>query len=151
MLTTFSPSDVKFILGSWVMTGWNEISVDFNSETYRQEAGIGGKNTRVRMYDESGVIRVTLPQTSISNDIFSTILELDKLHNTAVMRITLEDRSGNSVFRTNNAYISGDPSYSYANDLREVVWEIVFDEYEANKLSGNKRPTNIFERLSDLF
>jgi len=73
---TYSASDVKLSIGGYIITGWDNLSINRRVKAFTPVYGIRGKNTRVKNVDSSATITVTLIQTAQSNDVLSAILTI---------------------------------------------------------------------------
>ncbi|HET8688016.1 MAG TPA: hypothetical protein VFM18_15380, partial [Methanosarcina sp.] len=64
-------------------------------------------------------------QTSMSNDILSQIVRLDRQMATGRLVITLKDLSGNSLIDSDEAYIETLPDAHFSKQLQDRPWKIV--------------------------
>lgn len=145
-VNTYSPKDVLFVIGGYTFTGWQNITIARNAKSFTPYRGIRGKNTRIRNSDTSAVLTITLLQTSQSNDVLSTILTADEENGTSRIAFTLKDRSGGSVFNSDDAFITGFPVTSFSGQFEYRTWEIFCGSTTTYTVAGNGRPsTNIFD------
>ena len=56
------------------------------------------------------------------------------------MELILKDGSGESLFTSTTAYISGYPDVVYSDEFEWREWEILCDDYNEFIISGNERP-----------
>lgn len=138
---TYSASDVKLSIGGYIITGWDNLTINRRVKAFTPVYGIRGKNTRVKNVDTSATIIITLIQTSQSNDVLSYIHELDIDEGTARITLTLKDNSGRSVFSSNEAYISSYPTKSFSGDFTYNTWEIILQSTQSYTVGGNVRPS----------
>jgi len=138
---TYSASDVKLSIGGYIITGWDNLTINRRVKAFTPVYGIRGKNTRVKNVDTSATIIITLIQTSQSNDVLSYIHELDIDEGTARITLTLKDNSGRSVFSSNEAYISSYPTKSFSGDFTYNTWEIILQSTQSYTVGGNGRPS----------
>lgn len=145
-ISTYSPSDVQLIIGGYPVGGWQSISINRRTDSFRTIAGIRGKHTRVPSRDTSATITFPLLQTSPSNEVLSTIHELDILNGTARLSLTLKDGSGKSVFSTDEGYITGYPEVVFSGDFEYRVWKIFCQTTKSYSMAGNTRgETSVFD------
>lgn len=145
---TYSASDVKLSIGGYIITGWDNLSINRRVKAFTPIYGIRGKNTRVKNVDTSATITVTLIQTAQSNDVLSAIHDLDIDEGTARITLTLKDSSGRSVFSSNEAYITSYPAKSFSGDFTYNTWEIILQSTQSYTVGGNGRPSsNLFDSL----
>ncbi len=148
---TYTPSDVKLIIGSYIVTGWDAISIRRNKRIFNPIEGIRGKNTRVKNLDTSATITIPLIQTSQSNGVFSEILRLDAVQGTGRISLTLQDRSGNSVFVSDEAYIMDYPETTYTDDIETRNWVIYCQSTTTYAVNGNASTSDLASIFSSAY
>lgn len=139
---TFNPADVFLNIAGYNCVGWNEISIERKSKNFRPIKGIRGKSTRVRDRDSSAIVNISLMQVSPTNDVLSQILEEDLELGTGRIDLLLVDKSGNSVFKSSEAYIDGYPKISYKDSVETAVWTFECQSTDTYFVGGNARPNN---------
>ena len=148
-VNTYSPNDVSLQIGSYICGAWKLIEIDRSVKGYKKIRGIRGKNTRVPNVDNSANIRIQIMQTSHTNDVFSLIHEKDLLEKTGRLSVTLKDKSGSSVFHSNEAYIEGYPKTIFSDDIVFHEWEIFCQSTSIYRVGGNNTPeTKLFDSLT---
>lgn len=140
-VNTYSPRDVLLIIGGYQLTGWQSISVNRTVKGFTVVRGIRGKNTRVKNVDTSATITISLLQTEQGNDVLSYIHELDLDEGTARIALTLRDKSGRSVFSSNEAYITGYPTATFSGQFEYRNWEFFAQTTSTYTVGGNAKPT----------
>ena len=123
-LATYSPDEVKLQVEKYLCAGWERITIKRSSPMYKHIKGIRNKHTRVRDPDTSATITITVIQTSQTNEVFSEILRQDYFEQTGRFNLLLKDLSGNSLFSSSEAYLTGFPSITYEDDITFNEWEI---------------------------
>lgn len=136
-VNTYSPKDVILTVGGYQLTGWQNISISRSVKSFTVIRGIRGKNTRIPNRDFSATINISLLQTSQSNDVLSTILIADEENGTARIALTLKDKSGNSVFSSNEAFITGFPTAIYSGQFEYRNWELFCQTTSTYNVGGN--------------
>ena len=139
-VNTYSPYDVQCTLGGYSLAGWEEVSISRSVQGFRSIRGIRGKNTRVRNVDSSATISISLIQTSPSNDVLSTIHTMDMQRGTGRLAITLKDKSGRSLFHSDEAYITGFPESVFTNGIETRIWTIFCQTTSSFSVGGNTKP-----------
>lgn len=134
---TYSPGQVVITVCGFVVEGWSNVSITFNSPVFRQIRGIRGKNTRVRNKDSSATVRISLIQSSIANDVFTSLLHEDRNSGASRLDITIKDNSGTGLFVSQTAYIEGFPEVSYSASQSERVWTVLCDKSLTVRVGGN--------------
>ena len=102
------------------MTGFMDgtvVTVARNVDSGDILVGADGKGTAVWNADKSGVITLTLKQTSLSNAVLSA-LEATR----ASFPVIIKDLNGYSLHSGAKAIVSAMPSSDYAQDLSARVW-----------------------------
>lgn len=141
----YSPSDVTLSFGGYQIAGWDTISITRRSQGFITVPGIRGKHTRVPSGDTSATITISLLQTSQTNDVLSEIHRLDLEYGTGRIALTLKDNSGNSVFSSDEGYITGYPETVYSGGFEQRVWTIFAQTTQSYNVAGNGTPnTNLF-------
>jgi len=140
-VNSFSPKDVQLIVAGYVITGWERITITRRVKGFTPIPGIRGKNTRVASQDTSATITVPVLQTSQSNEVLSSIHEQDLDKKTGRLGITLKDVSGNSIFSSDEGYITGFPSVTYSGQFEYRTWEIFLQRTSSYNVAGNARPS----------
>jgi hypothetical protein len=140
IVNTYNPSDVYLIIAGHICTGWNEISIEKSTSTFKFIKGIRGKNTRVKDLDTSAIINITLLQTSQTNDILSEIHKLDIEEGTGRLEIALVDKSGTTAITSIEAYILTYPNKSFKDEFEPVSWSIQCQSTNDYIIGGNTSP-----------
>lgn len=153
-VNTYSPKDVILTIGGYQLTGWQNITVSRSAKSFTVIRGIRGKNTRVSNKDTSATITFSLIQSSQGNDVLSTILTADEENGTARLAITLKDRSGGSIFSSNEAFITGFPVSTFSGQFEYRSWEIFAQSTSTYNVGGNAEGStglvdNILNELGD--
>lgn len=137
---TYSPKDVILTVGGYQLTGWQSINVSRSVKGFTVIRGIRGKNTRVKNVDTSATITLSLLQTAQGNDVLSYIHELDLDEGTARIALLLKDRSGRSVFSSNEAFITGYPTATFSGQFEYRNWELFCQRTGTYTVGGNAKP-----------
>lgn len=133
LLSTYSPQDVTVVISqgaaSHVVSGMAEdgfISIERNSETFEMYTGADDTNTRIYKPNTSCTVTISLQQTSNSNDVLSTLYELDRAsrNTSGLFAITVKDNSGRSVFSAPQAYIATVPNAEFGISMNTRDWVI---------------------------
>lgn len=138
---TYSPQDVRLVIGGYIFTGWNNITVT-RPKSFMVVKGIRGKHTRVQNPDTSATLVISLMQTSPGNDVFSETLRQDIINGTARISLTLTDKSGGSVLTSNEAYITGFPSVGFSGQFQDRPWELFCQSTTDYTVGGNGRSSS---------
>ena len=121
---TYSPKMIGMTFGGAKVEGWNTITISRSSPSFTFIKGIRGKHTRVKTGDTSCTLTVNAPQTSVLNDIFDQIVNLDEKHGNGKLNISIRDMLGSEVFSCSEAYVEGMAERSYEANTSERSWII---------------------------
>lgn len=151
-INDYTPAEVILSFGGYRVEGWDQISIERSSPVFRQVKGIRGKHTRVREFDSSATITLGVMQTCSTNDYLSEILRRDAEWGTGRLSITLEDKSGGSIFSSEEAYITGYPKADFGEDIVFRPWTIFCQTTVEYNVGGNDKPTpNAIKQAIELF
>lgn len=134
---TYRPEDVKLLIGTYRVTGWTEISIAQNAKSFRHESGLRGKTTRVRNRDKSGVVTISMLQTSPDNDLFSQIVSQDEVSQTGRFSLTLTDLSGQSSIILQYGYLEGYPNMGFSSEGQTREWIFNYQDVVEYSVGGN--------------
>lgn len=91
-MRTYNPQEVSILGGVSLLTQWNNVRITRAEEGAMFSAGTNGEITRTINANKLGSFIVTLPQSSVDNDILS-VLEISK----AALTWSVIDKSGTTV------------------------------------------------------
>ena len=139
---TYNPKDVILTIGGYQLTGWKSVTISRTVKGFAVIRGIRGKNTRVKNVDTSATLTISLLQSSQGNDVLSYIHELDLDEGTARISLMLKDRSGRSVFSSNEAFITGYPIATFSGQFEYRNWEFFAQSTDTYTVGGNAKPAS---------
>lgn len=123
---TYDPSSVIISVAGWILPGVVSVSLNWKSEVFSVRKGIRGEHTRVYNQDRQATLVVEVLPTSITNDVFTSIVLQDAANHAGLLDpVMLKDNSGTSRFTTSQAYIHTFPDLTFNSDgLVTRKWEI---------------------------
>ena len=142
---TYAPDEVYLTFGGYIVEGWTSISVASSSPRYKTIKGIRGKNTRVKDPNSHSTITVTCHQTSMTNQVLSSIISLDENTEGVRLEVSLMDSSGFEVFSSDEAFVQKQADRQYTDDITDRSWTI---ECLVSRWADGKRETGIGSVLS---
>ena len=80
--------------------------------------------TRLATKDTRGIIKFTLPQTSKSNLIISTIYNGDELLGKGALPFLVVDKSGINLAAAGQAWISNTPQIVFSRGIQNYIWTL---------------------------
>jgi hypothetical protein len=137
VVQTYKPGDVVLEIAQFIVTDWDSITIHQNSDAFNFIKGIRGVNTRTRSYDTSLTISIDIGGGSITNDVFTEIVRLDREFGTGRCFLSLTDVSGTTQIRSDNAYIKSLPDISVSKDVGTNKWEIICLDSFSSSIGGN--------------
>lgn len=95
------------------------------AENFTFQKGSDGEPLRARTNNDSWLVTLTLMQSSISNDLLSTIVNADLVTGLGVFDLAIRDLSGRTVFEARNCYIQQTPDIEFAREGTSREWQIM--------------------------
>lgn len=126
-VATYNSKLVTVTVGGNLMTGVGEgdfCEIEFDEDAFKKMIGADGTGSRSRNANEGGIVKVTLQQTSPSNDVLSTLAENDRLLGTGVSSVLVKDVSGRTVCSASNGWVKRMPANKFSKDQGSITWEI---------------------------
>ena len=124
---TYAPREISVTVAGTPITGFAEdtfVSVERNSDAFTLKAGADGGISRTHSADRSGMITLTLKQTSTSNEVLSALQLADELTLSAKFPIAVRDSNGTSLHFGADAWIQKVANAEYASDEGDREWVI---------------------------
>jgi len=145
-INTLSPRDVVVVInhsliGAYEVSGFAEdsnINIERGAETWTKYVGIDNDTTRVYHADESGMITVSLAQSSGSNDVLYALYNYDRKtrNGQGLFTVTVKDSSGRSITHANSAWIAVVPNQQSGAEVNTRDW-VINCAAMLNQLGGN--------------
>jgi hypothetical protein len=136
---TYDPSQVAVIVAGVPMGGFADgsfVTVERSNDTFTKVSGADGVVSRAKSNDKSGTIKITLQQTSPSNDVLQGIALLDEISNQGVVPILIQDFSGRSTYISAFGWVKKPPSSEFAKEVSNREWELDCADLDI-KVGGN--------------
>lgn len=126
-MSQYDPKKVVLTFLGNIITGYAEdtfIDFDREEDSWFMHVGADGEGAWTKNANTSGKLTLTLMQTSISNDVLSTLQNADELTGSAVGPLAMKDLSGTSVILCENARLMRPAKTTYAKQAgpREYVF-----------------------------
>lgn len=132
-VATLSPIDVTVVISQagfkHVVSGYMEdsnITVERGSDSYEKHTGIDNKTSRIYKADKSGMVTLSLAQTSVSNDVLDLLQRNDAAarNSSGLFSITVKDASGRSVYHSLEAWVGKVPNSAFGSGMQGREWQI---------------------------
>ena len=139
-VATLSPTDVTVVISqsdfTHVVSGYSEdsnITVERGSDSYEKHVGIDNKTSRVYKSDKSGMITLSLAQTSVSNDVLDLLQRNDAAarNSSGLFSVIVKDGSGRSVYSALEAWVSKVPNSAFGSGMQMREWVIQAAEMQS--------------------
>lgn len=124
---TYDPSQFQLIVGGIPLSGYADgtfIEVERDEAMWNKVTGADGITSRAKTSNKAGQVRVTLAQTSPSNDVMSALAVADELTNAGVFPVLLKDGSGRSVVASSAAWVQQMPTAEFSKEITNRTWII---------------------------
>ena len=139
-MKTYNPKKVVVTLDGVPVEGFvpgTFINIEPNdSDGFKKQVGADGEVGRAQSNDNTHKVTITLMQTSASNAHFSSVRKTDKLTGTSVHPLSITDLNGESLHYWPEAWILGDPTWSYGNELTERQWTLDTGQIADGEMTG---------------
>lgn len=122
---SYDPKKVIITFGGTPLMGFGDgtfIKVTSSSDAWTKKVGADGEVVRSRSNDDTSGVEVTLLQTSTSNTVLSTIVDLDLRFGTGALPLSITDLNGNAIFFWASAWCTKRPDVEYGKEASDVVW-----------------------------
>lgn len=126
-MKTYAPKKIAVSFNGIPLSGFAKgtfIKISNTSDAFTPEIGSDGEVARVASADESGMIVLTLQQTSASNDILNAALNLDKLLHTGTGVLAVKDTNGRSLHIGAESWIRKVSDVEFADGATGREWTI---------------------------
>ena len=123
---TYDPKKVIINFGGNILSGFTDgtfVEIAPNdADGFKKRVGADGEVVRAMSADNTHEITVTLMQSSLSNQVLSTIRNTDKLTGMSMMPLTVTDLNGATLGFWPQAWIRGDPTWGYGVEDTDRQW-----------------------------
>ena len=132
-VATLSPIDVTVVISqsgfTHVVSGYAEdsnIMVERGSDNFEKHVGVDNKTSRIYKADKSGMITLSLAQTSVSNDVLDLLQRNDAAarNSSGLFSVTVKDGSGRSVYHSLEAWVGKVPNSAFGSSMQMREWVI---------------------------
>lgn len=124
---TYDPKEVIITIGGVPMSGFSDgtfLEVVRTEPTWNMVVGADGFVTRGKTNNLSGLVTLTLKQSSPSNDVLSGFMALDELTNSGIIPVLIKDLSGNSTYFSGQGWVMQYANSTFGKDINDREWSI---------------------------
>ncbi len=123
---TYDPNKVTVIVGGFPMTGYADgtfVEIEPMGDNATSQSGADGEVARAMGTDQRHSVKITLQQTSASNDILSSLRNLDRVSGGGAMfPVAITDLSGRTLFGASQGWIAKMPNMGFGKELTNREW-----------------------------
>lgn len=147
-LLRYSPSEVTVsIAGLHTVTGYADgtfIKISKEMKPFETQRAMDGTKQRLYHYDEGYKLELTLAQSSPSNNVLSTLYNIDAATRMMKFPIVINDGSGQTSFFSMTSWIEQIPDVTFSNQMETRTWTFSCQE-AALIIGGNDNNTSDIE------
>lgn len=121
----YDPIQVVFNVGGKDVSGYAEgtfVEVERAVDAFTTTSGSDGEVTRTKSQNRIGTFKVTLQQSSPSNDVFSALATLDEQSSGGAVPILLSDRNGTTIAQCKQGWVKKKANTTFANTSENREW-----------------------------
>lgn len=125
MLYTFDIKKCIVLVGIARIQGFADgeaVSVELDDDLYQKVTGADGDASRARRHGLAASAKITLMQTSPSNDILMAIAVADRVNNAGVVPFTVKDLLGTTTLFGAYAWVKKTPVVAMGKELTNREW-----------------------------
>src|SRR5690606_23641120 len=126
-VTTYDPKQVKIVVGAHTITGVADgtfITIEPTGDGVTSVAGAYGDVARSMSHDPRHTITITLQQTSRSNDVLSSLRDVDRLSGgSGAFPIQVTDLRGGTLF-AGTAWVVKKATATFASGTENKEWPL---------------------------
>ena len=134
---TYNPKKIIVTLGEYLLSGFAEgtfVRVEYNADAFSMSAGAYGDTVRVQSHDRTGMVTLTLMQSSLSNDALDALAAQDESSGAGVRQLRITDQNGTTRVFGLNAWVKKKATAEYGTDASTREW--VIDVAELDTIIG---------------
>jgi hypothetical protein len=131
MASTYNPKKVTCALGRHIVTGFADdsfISVEYAGDGTSYVIGADGECVRSIDPSDAYTIKLSLLQTSPTNDYLQNMFDKDKKDGTGTFPINIKDIIGDDQFVAETAWVSKPAPFARGKAQGNREWELVAGE-----------------------
>jgi hypothetical protein len=126
-MRTYAPDQVVVNFGNETITGFAAgtfVTAVRTVDLWEMVSGSDGEVTRIKQSDRSGLVTITLQQSSPSNTFLAGVVAADAISNAGVFPLLVKDfTSDGSLVTAANAFVKRIPDWNRASaDESSVEW-----------------------------
>lgn len=127
MLYTFDIKKCLVLVGLARIQGFADgeaVSVELDDDLYQKLTGADGDTSRARRHGLASSAKLTLMQTSPSNDILMALAIADRVNNAGVVPFTVKDLLGTTTLFAAYCWVKKTPAVVLGKELTNREWTL---------------------------
>jgi hypothetical protein len=124
---TYDPALIQVIVGGAIIKGFADgefVNVEYDNDLWNKVSGADGLVTRAKQNDLTGLITLTLQQSSLSNDVLTGFAIIDKTTNVGIVPVTIKDILGTTLMVSAYGWVRKLPPVTYGKEVTNREWQI---------------------------
>ncbi len=130
----YDPFQLIVTWGPNLISGFAEgtfLEVTRDEQAFLKKVGADGEVARARNKNRSGQIKITLLQTSQSNDVFAAAQNADEQTGLGIFPFLVKDFLGTTVLAAGNAWVQKQADATFGKEISDREWIL-----DCDRLSG---------------
>ncbi len=131
MVKTYNPKQVTVSIGTHIVTGFADdsfITVESLGDGISSVSGCDGEVGRSIDPNGQYSVKISLLQTSDSNQFLSKLYDSDKKNGDGIRPLLIKDLRGGMVFQAESAWVKQRAGITKGKSLNNREWELETDE-----------------------
>jgi hypothetical protein len=127
---SYDPAKVTITFAGIIVEGYADgtfITAARNNPSFSLKVGSSGEGARAKSNDRSGIVTLTLQQSSASNDLLSAQAALDEASGDGIGSLLIKDLSGTTLCSAETAWIQKPADVEYAKEISDRQWVLETD------------------------
>lgn len=138
---SYDSAQISVTVGVSIITGFQDgtfVSIVQNGDGWKSTTGADGHKARSKNQDQSAQITLTLQATSESNQVLSSLYDIDQIEGNGKFPIWVKDLRGNDLVAAPQAWVVKKPDAEYGTEVGSREWVIETGNNIIYNVGGNK-------------
>lgn len=139
-LKTYDSAQVKVTVGYAIIEGFQDgsfVSIVEMGDGWSSSVGADGHKTRSKGQDKSLEITLTLQASSASNQVLSTMVDVDNISGDGLVAVWIQDLRGNTLIQASEAWVRKKPDQEFNTEVGTREWVIETGNDVINNVGGS--------------
>ena len=129
----YNPGRVRVFWGGIPLLGFAPgtfLSITRDEPTWKTVRGTNGEVKRIKQSGKSGLIELTLRQSTFANRLLGVMHKVDEEASGIILPLAVADQSGGALAYAPEAFIDKYAALSYGRDEPDIVWSFVCNDLD---------------------